>query len=554
MASAKSLGSYDTQVLIIGAGPTGLTLANLLGANGTHAIVVERNETTVGEPRAVSIDDESLRIVQSIGLHDIVLASIIPGYGSDYLMPSGRCFLRVEPTGRPYGFARRNAFRQVILEAQLRKGVERFESVKAFFGWSLEGFEQDAEGVTAHLVSAGGATQTVRCGYLVGCDGASSTVRRKLGIRLEGKSFAERWLIIDLEGSPVERRNTIVHCNAKRPCIALPGPGSTRRFEFKLHAHESDEQMLRPEIVDDLLRSHGAHPSSRLVRKVVYTFHARVTPRWSEGRVFLAGDAAHLTPPFAGQGMNSGLRDCSNLAWKLAFVTAGILGSNLLASYERERHRHVWQMIQLALRMGRMMGPKSQLRGYIIQHGFLLLGLWPAAKSFFAEMKYKPRPRFAAGFMQPDGLGKSRTLVGRMIVQPEVRTSNGERVHLDELLGRGFALLALELSPEDLPRLTRHGTAAARLTPMCVVINPTSISSAGSVVTATVARYPPEFEPYRGRVLLIRPDRYVAASGSCSGPNSIEDAIAKLLRPYVTFSEDTLRSIIECNAKSTESV
>jgi 3-(3-hydroxy-phenyl)propionate hydroxylase len=554
MACAKSLGSHHAQVLIIGAGPTGLTLANLLGANGTHAIVVERNETTVQEPRAVSIDDESLRIVQSIGLQDVVLASIIPGYGSDYLMRTGRRFLRVEPTGRPYGFPRRNAFRQVTLEAQLREGVNRFENIKAFFGWSLEAFEQDAEGVTAHLVSTGGATQTVRCSYLVGCDGASSTVRRKLGIRLEGKSFAERWLIIDLEDSPVERRNTIVYCNARRPCIALPGPGSTRRFEFKLHAHESDDEMLRPEVVNDLLRSHGAHPASRLVRKVVYTFHARVTQRWSEGRVFVAGDAAHLTPPFAGQGMNSGLRDCSNLAWKLAFVTAGLLGPNLLASYERERHRHVWQMIKLALRMGRMMGPKSQLREYMIQYGFLLLGLWPAAKGFFAEMKYKPRPRFAAGFMQPDRLGKSRTLVGRMLLQPDVRKSNGERVPLDELLGCGFALLALELSPEDLRPLARHGTAAGRLTPMCVVINPTSISSSDSVVTATVASYPPEFEPYRGRVLLIRPDRYVAASGTCSGPASIEDAIAKLLRPYVNFSEDTLRSIIQDNAKLTESV
>ena len=518
-------------ILVIGAGPTGLMLANLLGIHGASALLVERNPSTGQEPRAVSIDDESLRTTHTIGLGDTVLRSLVPGYGSDYLMPDGRCFLTVEPSSKPFGFPRRNAFRQPLLEAQLRLGTARFSTVATSFGWTLTKFEQDPHGVTAWINDEHGRARTIRCKYLIGCDGAGSTVRRQMGVTLQGETFAERWLIVDLSNSPSPRRNTMVYCDSRRPCIALPGPDLTRRFEFKLHAHERDEDMLTSDKVQQLLDLHGAHRDSILVRKVIYAFHARVATRWSDRRVFLAGDAAHLTPPFAGQGMNSGIRDSSNLAWKLALVASERISTAVLSTYELERRTHVTQMIHLALRMGRVMAPRSWLHGFITQRSFLALSLWPAAKRFFAEMKYKPKPRFQSGFMLSDGLPAGKTLVGRMLEQPKVVLSSGAAVLLDECLGTGFALLSIGVAPASLRRVGNN-PAIAGLSPRCVAVVDSTfgeqVISAEDVTVAFVERYPEQFEPYNGRILLVRPDRYVVTSGRIDEPGSMASALESL--------------------------
>jgi 3-(3-hydroxy-phenyl)propionate hydroxylase len=535
-AATDSRGKFPSEhlehvaILLIGGGPTGLMLANLLGMHGASALLAERNLSTGHEPRAVSIDDESLRTAHTVGLGDTVLSSIVPGYGSDYLMPGGRRFLTVEPLGKPFGFPRRNAFRQPLLEAQLQQGTSRFSTIATTYGWCLTKFEQDRDGVTAWLNDNEGSVRVVRSQYLIGCDGAASTVRRQLGVKLEGETFAERWLIVDLADSPSPGRNTVVFCDSKRPCIALPGPDLTRRFEFKLHAHERSVDMLKSEVVQQLLNAHGAHKDSTLVRKVVYTFHARIASRWSDRRVFLAGDAAHLTPPFAGQGMNSGIRDSSNLAWKLAFVTSARLPSAILATYEMERRNHVSQMINLALRMGRIMGPKSRLHGFITQRCLLAIGLWPAAKSFFAEMKYKPKPKFQAGYMLADGLASRKTLVGRMIVQPEVTLIDGNKALLDKCLGAGFSLLGIGIDPSDLRRACKEA-AVASLSPRCVVICDVKLRKPiinDDVDVVFVECYPQEFEPYRGRILLIRPDRYVVTSGFVDGIGSFASAVKRL--------------------------
>jgi len=520
-------------VLVVGAGPCGLTLANLLGLYETRALLIERNQSTVSEPRAVSIDDESLRTMQALKLSEEVLRSIVPGYGSDYLTPRGRRFLSVEPTGRPFGFPRRNAFRQPELESQLRAGISRFASVRTHYGWALSSFQQNDDWVSARLTNDQGEERTIRCDYLIGCDGAGSTVRRELGWRLEGKTFAERWLIVDLANSPAERRNTVVFCDAERPCIALPGPGLTRRFEFKLHPEERDEDMLRPEVVERLLSKHGAHADSVLVRKVVYTFHARVASRWAKGRVLLAGDAAHLTPPFAGQGMNSGLRDSFNLAWKLTMVTAGRASPLLLTTYEEERRNHVWQMIRLALRMGKIMSPRTRLHGFVVQGTFMAIGLWPAAKRFFGEMKYKPKPRFDAGFMHPDGFGRRRTLVGRMLPQPMVAAGDGAPVLLDGFLGTGFALVGIQVAAAAVADAAAT-PELAELAPACLVIGSLSDPGAPSVQVAALTTPQLDFERYRGRILLVRPDRYVAASGTTGGVAGIGAAVSRLFQRFST--------------------
>lgn len=499
-------------VVVVGAGPTGLTLANLLGLQGIPTLLVEKNATTVQEPRAVSIDDESLRTMQAVGLVSQVLQHVMTGYGSRYLDSARRCFLEVAPTQVIYGYPRRNAFRQPQLEGLLRTGLSRFEHVTTRFGWNLDRFAQNESEVALTHTDPQGASQQVRCAWLVGCDGASSSIRSALGLNLEGETFAERWLIVNLEDSPAPCSDTLVFCDVSRPCIALPGPDFTRRFEFKLREHETSESVLAEGMVAKLLAAHGAAPKSRIVRKTVYTFHARIAPAWKVGRVILAGDACHLSPPFAGQGMNSGIRDAHNLAWKLAAVISGKLGPNLLETYEQERKGHVREMIQLALRMGRIMGPSSRLAGALTRLTFRTLGMWPPARDYFGQMKYKPKPRFRAGF-QLGTRGPCAALVGRLIPQPTVTTPEGDQVLLDHVLGDGFSLLALT---EDVKRFATAARTWAGIEVKLVVLkrdaDPIRFDGLTVVVGDSSALLGSVAPEVRELVLLVRPDRYVAAA------------------------------------------
>ena len=497
-------------VVVVGAGPTGLTLANLLGRAGVATLVLERNPSTVQEPRAVSIDDESLRTMQAAGLVDEVTSEIVPGYGSHYFdVPGGRCFLKVEPSQRPYGYPRRNAFRQPALERQLRAGLGRFPHVELRFEHSVDTFSHTPDQVRLTVRRPGGAV-AITCDYLVGCDGAASTVRRDLGIPLLGSSFEERWLIVDLENSENRTRHTEVFCNPQRPCITLPGPHRTRRFEFMLHPSEREEEVLERASVSRLLADHGADDNAAIRRKVVYTFHARLAARWYEGRVFLAGDAAHLSPPFAGQGMNSGVRDAHNLAWKLALVLRGEIDDGLLATYEQERRDHVREMIQLALRMGRIMSPRNALAAWTIRSSFRLLGLYPPARDYFSQMKYKPAPRFAAGFLLPDGLSPRRSLVGRLLPQPTVSSPNGHTMLLDEALGEGFTLLLSTREPQAASSLMQHPFWAKLRARRIAVLSPgASLPREKGVKVAF--DHAGTFASYGDCAIVVRPDRYVAA-------------------------------------------
>ena len=521
----------EYQVAIIGSGPIGLTLANLLGQFGVRALIVEQNVTTVQEPRAVSIDDESLRTMQAAGVVDDVLKLIVPGYGSHYYSPTGLCFAKVEPTGRPYGYPRRNAFRQPVLEQQLKHALARFSHVNALYGWRLDSYEQ-TDRVTLHLTGPMRENRTIGCDFLVGCDGAASTVREQLRIQLEGTTFDERWLILDLENNENATKHTEVFCDKRRPCITLPGPGRTRRFEFKLLPGEKDEDLLNNATVERLLRAHGADTRSAVRRKVVYRFHARVAPRWSSGRVFLAGDAAHLTPPFAGQGMNSGVRDAHNLAWKLAAVLRRRAGPGLLDTYESERKDHIWQMIRLALRMGKVMSPRTWLSGFITQTAFLALTIWPPARDYVAQMKYKPPPRFHAGFLVPDAKSVRKTLVGRLIPQPTVTTQDGRGVLLDEALGQGFVLLARTAHPlRDFGKLTQpiwDRLGAARVAVLPAGAQTRAVQ--GVVLVHEIDRALADaLIAYQNCALLLRPDHYVAATIPFADPDGAAKAVEALL-------------------------
>lgn len=508
----KNLSKFD--VVVLGAGPVGLTLANYLGLYGLKTLLIEKNASTVSEPRAVTIDDESMRAMQGIGLADEVLSTIMPGYGSNYLSSNGRSFAKVLPTTREYGFLRRNAVHQDVLEAQLRNGLSEHDEVTQWFEHELIQFSQDKNAVYLEVRSRDGVIKAVECGHLCACDGARSTVRRQLGIEVQGTTYSEQWLIVDILNTKDPYRHTQVYCDPRRPGISLPGPRRTRRFEFMLLKGEDPEKVVDEANVRKLLREHGPDENAVIRRKTVYTFHARIATEWQRGRITLHGDAAHLTPPFAGQGMNSGVRDAHNFAWKIAAVTKGLLGDGLLKTYQQERYDHAWSLIEMAIRMGHVMMPLTQTRARLTQAAFSFLKLFPPAYDYVAQMKYKPKPRFKLGFFVDDSLDSKKTLIGRMFRQPRVALPNDKVLMLDDVLGAGFSLLTYSESPDDIfEKIPRDIMGEIEIKRLCITPQDINFPDSDKYeyvrdVDGDVAK---ALDGYPECALLLRPDRYVAA-------------------------------------------
>jgi 3-(3-hydroxy-phenyl)propionate hydroxylase len=347
-----------------------------------------------------------------------------------------------------------------------------------------------------HVYARLGADE-VRARYVAACDGARSAIRESLGIGMGGSTYDQKWLIVDLAESDDTFGHTRVFCDPARPALALPGPDRTRRYEFMLLPGEDADAIVEESRVRALLARHS-EVDARLpiVRKVVYQFHARIADRWRSGRVLLAGDAAHLSPPFAGQGMNSGIRDAHNLGWKLALALRGVVPEQVLDTYETERKPHAAALIQMAVRMGHVMMPRSALKGLAMRAVFRSLSLYPPARDYVMQMKYKPKPYYAQGWVAGDA---GPTLRGRMFPQPMVELE-GRPVALDDLLGRDFALLEA-----DGEMFTVNAASRIRDT------------------SGTIRRV---FDAAGVRGVVLRPDRYVAA---CLARDADRGEAARLL-------------------------
>ena len=521
-------GASDVDVIVVGAGPTGLVLSNLLGQSGVRATVLERNGTTVEEPRAVSIDDESLRTLQAIGVDRQLLPLLASGYGSHYKGPNGSVFAVVEPTSREFGFEKRNAFQQPELEAILRDNLAKHRSIDVHFGSEVTAVEQNDSGVTAVGTDARGRPFKLKAKYLVGSDGARSLIRKTLGVELAGSSFEQRWLIIDLFKTANPFRHTEVFCNPRRPAITLPGPHGTRRYEFMLHPHEDEARATDERFVRALLGSVGPDADARLRRVKTYLFHARVAPTWRRGPIFLAGDAAHLSPPFAGQGMNSGIRDAHNLAWKLAAALRGTRSDAILASYQTERLPHARAMIDLALGMGAVMMPKSRLRALLTRLMFRLLGLYPPARNYVSQMRYKPQPRFHDGLFWPDNKG-AKSIVGRLFPQPMVEDAGGKTLRLDDALPSGTVLLLFGTNPAEAamsPAFEMFAKAGVRL--FCITPNWINPVEGAWKVYRDASHGLASLDSYLDHAILLRPDRYVAAASSFGDVATMQEPLQTL--------------------------
>ena len=436
-----------TDVLIVGAGPTGLFLSNILASFNIKNVLIEKNKSTVKEPRAVSIDDESLRVIQSLGVINKFLNKISINYGSYYISPNGKNFAVIEPTSKTYGFHKRNSFDQPDLEDLLLKNLITKYKSNVFFNTEFLNFSQKQDYVCSNIITDKKKFQ-ITSKYVVGCDGANSTIRKLLNIKLIGSSFKENWLIVDLFNSNNKFRHTQVFCDARRPCITLPGPRGIRRYEFKLDQSESKKDCYKSDFIKKLLNAKGESNNSIIRRKCIYTFNALIANSWYKKRILLAGDSAHQTPPFAGQGMNSGVRDALNLGWKLAFAITNC-NSKILKTYEQERKNHISEMIKISLLMGSILAPKNKILGFLTRLLFYIISYYKPAKDYVTQMKFKPQPSFNDGFLWRTYKNEENQLIGQLFPQPIVDDFKGNQYLLDDILGNDFCIIIYASSPEN---------------------------------------------------------------------------------------------------------
>lgn len=504
------------EVLIVGAGPVGVTLANLLGRYGISAVVIDKAADVLTHPRAIALDNEALRILQMAGLSEDAFARVaIPQVRmrSPYVGE----FARFNTTGCLDGHPKLANFFQPDLEHALRRELTCHSQIMLMPQTELIGFHETDTGIAAELQFADGQRRTVSTNYLIGADGASSKVRELLRLGFQGSTYTEDWLIVDARQSqkPIDHIEFI--CDPKRPTPHMPAPDGRERWEFMLQSGETREQMLNPDKIRELLAPWAAADEVTIERSAIYRFHARVVERFQKGRVFLVGDAAHITPPFVGQGLCAGLRDAANLGWKLAWVLKCRAAPSILESYDTERRPHAADMIQLATRMGKLIMPSSKLNAIFI-HGLLrLLRVVPAIKRWIDELKFKPQNRFHQGLFVA-GPSASALQRGSNFPQALLRHGDGRQLWSDDVLGEQLTLVGFGVDPHslvDVASLENWKAAGGHCIQICYR-GQTLHRGIGTNVWEDVSGAFMPAVAADGWLALVRPDRTLISEGSAS--------------------------------------
>lgn len=438
----------NVDVLLVGMGPVGATAANLLGRHGLRTLVIDKAHEIFMAPRAIVLDNEALRILQMAGLEDGAFATCaIPEVQMH--SPLFGHYARAKTAGQIDGHPQLVTFYQPELERVLRERLRQYSCVQAVLGAELEDFSQDRHGVRATIRQANGQVSEVHARFLVGADGASSFVRHQLGMEFDGRTFTQDWLVVDVKNAPTPLTHIEFTCDPRRPSPHMPAPGNRQRWEFMLHPGETREQMEQPETIRNLLAPWCDARDCTIERTAVYRFHARIVDRFSNGRVFLAGDAAHITPPFVGQGLVAGLRDVANLCWKLASVSQGRAPLAILDSYDQERRPHARAIINMARMMGALVMPRNRATAFLV-HGMMgILHRVPFTRPFFEELQIKPANRFARGLFA-SGRSGTGLVRGGQLPQGLLRRAPGSAcVASDECLGNALTLIGFGCDPTE---------------------------------------------------------------------------------------------------------
>ena len=478
----------DFDVVVVGFGPVGALLANLLGRYGLGVLVLERDAEIHPLPRAVHFDGEVMRVFQAAGLAgavaDVARAS---SKGMHFVNAEGRTLMVRRSTDGPgpHGWATNWYFHQPELDAALRKGVARFANVEVRLRHEVLAVRDtgDHAAVTVRDAATGAARELTAC-YVVGCDGARSLVRDVIGTSMQDLGLHQPWLVVDVVASPRSERArrlpdyTVQHCDPRRPMTRVHVKGTRHRWEIMLMPGDDEAEMVKPARVWSLLADAIGPDDARIERSAVYTFHSLVAAPWRRGRVLLAGDSAHQTPPFLGQGMCAGIRDASNLAWKLRMVVAGAADESLLDTCEAERGPHVREFIELAVRLGAVIQATDPEVAAARDAEFRAGG---------PELFDFPQPRLGPGVWVAGSPACG-------VVFPQPRLADGRR--LDEVVGNRFALLSLV--PVDV-RARRADDGRGDGLDLAVVDAPGPAVAEWLAAREAVA-------------VIVRPDRYVFAT------------------------------------------
>jgi 3-(3-hydroxy-phenyl)propionate hydroxylase len=450
-------------VAVIGCGPVGITLAGLLGREGLRVAVFDRAREVYAQPRAVGFDHDAMRLFQRIGAAEALAPHVTDFRNTVYRGVDGQVIQRVRRIEPPYPYTWAPNFTcdQPGVEAVLRATVATMPSVHFGLGSELQLLRQREDGVALVLSAADGHELHCDARWVVGCDGASSTVRRLTGLKLRSHDYDEPWIVVDLKvGAAALARlpdTNVQYCEPERPCTYIVCPGNHRRWEFMLMPGEPREGALDPQRLWALLSRWLQPGEAALWRAAAYRFHALVAEDWRAGRVLLAGDAAHQTPPFMGQGMCQGLRDAGNLAWKLAVVQRGEAGDALLDSYTTERQPHVEATTLMAKQLGVMLSERDPQRAR--ERDARLLHEAGGAAPTLVRQELIPPLRH--GLI---AVGTPRA--GEMLPQPRVRDGRRELL-LDDLLGAVWRLVLVAGDEAEL--LAIAPAAAAHGLPLLVV-------------------------------------------------------------------------------------
>jgi 2-polyprenyl-6-methoxyphenol hydroxylase-like FAD-dependent oxidoreductase len=520
----------DYDVAIVGYGPIGQMAAILLGRMDHMAVVFERWPSLYPRPRAVHYDDEVARIFQRAGIARQLEAITEPATTYRWENANGQTLMLLDRSAPgPSGWPTATMFTQPQLERLLDQTAKAIPCVDVLQGWEVTDVTDDGKQVrlsARHGAVEGknwvpsGNERAVGARYVIGCDGANSLVRERMGTAVEDLGFAFDWLIADtiphdpalLAGVNLQR------CDPARPTTLVSGGPGRRRWEWMLLPGESREHVEDPEFVWSMLAESGVGPDDvELERHTVYTFRARWAERWHAGRMLLAGDAAHQMPPFAGQGLCSGMRDVITLSWQLDLVLRGLAEDSLLDAYTRERRGHLQHAIAMSVELGKVICISDETEAAARDEVLLAVAADPTITPI-----EPPAPNLGPGIHEEPDNGGASAGAGQLFPQSRICVGGGEKLLEDTIDGVGFVLYSLDDDPESL--LDAAGTDYLR-----------ALGTSFVTVTASLDPenvYRPWFELHCCRVALVRPDFYVfgtavTAEQTCELARRLEAALSR---------------------------
>jgi 3-(3-hydroxy-phenyl)propionate hydroxylase len=504
----------DYDVIIVGYGPVGAIAAAWMGLYGIHGLVIDKSEKVWDIPRAIALDHEIMRVFQNLGVVREVEPYTAPFPASQHYGVEGQLIRSIDAVSPPFpqGYTPTLVFTQPEVERVLREHVAKFSSIDVRLNVELVGLSQTSSQVVVELIDRHGSISTTTAQYLIACDGASSFVRQHCGLELEDLDFDEPWMVVDIvvdeHALPKLPATAAQYCNPARPTTFIVGPKNHRRWEIMLLPGEDPREMERPENVWHLLERWLEPTDGRLWRAGSYRFHALLAKEWRKGRILLAGDAAHQQPPFIGQGMCQGIRDVTNLAWKLVNVIRGDATTDLLDSYGEERKLHVHTLTSRIKAIGQHICERDPRKArdrdeHLIQQGG---GVAPVVT------RQEIVPPLASGFLAR-GETSGR---GLLFPQPWIITSEGEKL-LDDVTGLGWRLYldgfrsdSTEFVARDIPVVVVGG---------CGLIERDGILKAW-------------FKRHDCVATLVRPDHYVyGTANALQDVSKLTDELKMALEP-----------------------